>query len=123
MLGNGDIRSLYMFLVLFLLFIFRYDVPACGSRVPLVYAVYVVHVSLLFLSTMLLDISWMELWLMRITLIFIRIFGGRDWPGVGIGVPIRICCLFRPSAPRPYIRTGWSVVRQIDGPYQFFCRN
>ena len=25
-------------------------------------------------------------------LIFIRIIGGRDWPGVGNGVPICICC-------------------------------
>ena len=26
------------------------------------------------------------------------------------------------SAPRLYIRTGWSVVRQTDRPCQFFCR-
>ena len=39
------------------------------------------------------------------------------------GVFICTGCLFHPSAPRPYIRTGWSVVRQIDGLCQFFCRN
>ena len=85
--------------------------------------VYIVHAFLLFIVMMLLDILYTELWLVWLILLSIRMSGGREWLGVGIGVPIRICCLFHPSAPRPYIRTGWLVVRQTDGPCQFFCRN
>ena len=85
--------------------------------------VYIVHAFLLFIVMMLLDILYTELWLVWLILLSICIIGGWDWPGVGIGVSIRIWCLFHPSAPRPYIWTGWSVVCQTDGPCQIFCRN
>ena len=40
-------------------------------------------------------------WLVRFILIYIYVLiGGWDWPGVGIGVPICIGCLF-PAIRRP----------------------
>ena len=103
MLGNGDIRSLHMFLVLFLLFIFRYDVPACGCRVPFIY---VVHDYLLFLfMMMMLDISCLEFGCCRLYWYLYVLIGGWDWPGVGIGVPICIVCLF-PTIRRPVLIFG-----------------
>ena len=63
--------------------------------------IYSVHVSLLFLFMLwLLDIcgrsfGWCDLYWYLYVLI-----GGWDWPGVGIGVPIRIDCLIS-SIRRP----------------------
>ena len=52
--------------------------------------VYTVHAFLLFIFMMLLDILYAELWLVWLILLSIRIIGGWDWPGVGIGVSICI---------------------------------
>ena len=53
--------------------------------------------------------------MVRFILISIRIIGGRDWPGVGIGVPICICVylIFRRQVPI-LGRGGWLFVKQMD---------
>ena len=57
LLGNGDIRSIYVVYLVHVCYIFGYDVPTCGSRVLFVYIVYV---SLLFLFLMLMIIPCLE---------------------------------------------------------------
>ena len=121
MLGNGDIRSLHMLFFLFLLIYFGYDVPACGSRVPL----YLFRAWLSIISVYVDDGYFLiGVWWLWTILIFIctdwwlGLAGSRHWSTYTYW----LCDFFR-SAPRPYIRTGWSVVHQIDGPCQFFRRN
>ena len=99
---------------------FGYDVPTCGSRVP-----FCIYCACLF-TVHICDVVGYFLYgvvVGAVILISIRTIGGRDWPGVGNGVPICVCGLLHCSAPHPYTWTRWLVVRQIDGPCQFFCRN
>ena len=82
-----------------------------------------VHDPLLFLPILWLVIPWLEFgWSDLYCYIYVSLVVGISRE-TAFGVPICIVYLFHPSAPRPYIRTGWFVVRQIDGPCQFFCRN
>ena len=123
MLGNGDIRSLHVLLLLFqLLIYFGYDVPACGSRVPLY--LFRAWLFIIPIDVVIVIRLWTEFWLVWSILIFIctdwrlGLAGSRHWS------TYMYCLLvFYHSAPRPYTRTGWFVVRQTDGPCQFFCRN
>ena len=90
-LGNGDIRSIYLFLYQFLSVLFW---GTTSRPVGVAYHLYIfVYGSLLLLSLVWLDISWLEMWLVRSILLCICIIGGWDWPGVGIGVPICTDCL------------------------------
>ena len=121
-LGNGDIRSIYLFLFQFPSVIFLgYDVPAYGSRVPFVYiCVCLITVSIYGLVGyfMIGDV---------VGEIYTAIYTYHWWMGLAGSRHLEYLYVlivdFFHSAPRPYIRTGWSVVRQIDGPCQFFCRN
>ena len=100
MLGNGGIQPIHMlfFLFQFLSIIFlRYDVPACGCRVPFLY---VVLVSLLSLLMLLMDVYLWSLVGADYTDMYTydwRLGFGRE---SAFGVPIRIDCLF-PTIRRP----------------------
>ena len=67
---------------------------------------------LVILLLLLLDISrWSFGWCDLYWYLYVLI-GGWDWPGVGFWSTYMYCMLVSyHSAPRPYIRTGWSVVR------------
>ena len=88
-MGNGDIRSIYVVVSVSVHYILGYDVPACGSRVPFVY---VVHISLTVPMYDVVGYFLIGVRLVWIILLLIRTIGGWDWPGVGIGVLIRIDC-------------------------------
>ena len=79
LLGKSGIQLIYVVYSVPVCYIFGYDVPTCGSRVPFVYVgacLFIVHIydALVTFCT-----EMMMVWLI---LIFICIFGGRDWPGV-----------------------------------------
>ena len=101
-----------------------YDVPACGSRVPFVYICVCLITVSIHIIVVVVGYLWLEFRLVIFILLYIRIdwwlglAGSRHWSTYMYWFLVSYH-----SAPRPYIRTGWSVVRQIDGPCQFFCRN
>ena len=119
--GNGVIRSIYMLLTLFSFVIFW---GTTSRPMGVAYHLYMLCLYLYcfylwywwtFLDWSLIVVAYTDMYMYYWRL---GLAGSRHWS------TYMYCMLVSyHSAPRPYIRTGWSVVRQTDGPCQFFCRN